>query len=157
MLASFARVREEIAFPGGAERITHDAFYSLQGPRALFDWYSAQENGPIPRILDADDLMKDRAILKKLCSDVGLDPDSVLYEWEERQDPDDAMMRTMLSTVNHSKGIVPGLDAEGLSIDEEAIKWRETFGEKDGNDLATMVRAAMPVYEYLYSRRFTAA
>lgn len=157
MFPSFAGASRKASFPGGPDRFTQEASLSLTGPRQVYEWYTAQADGPAPKILDADDLMSDPSVVRKLCAEVGLDPESVIYEWAEKGDDPDPLKKAFLSTVDNSSGILPGFDAKGLTVDEEVVKWREQFGEQNGNDIAAMVRAAMPDYEYLRNRRVTSS
>jgi hypothetical protein len=43
-----------------------------------------------------------------------------------------------------------------ININEEALKWRVEFGTVVAEQLETVVRAAMPDYEFLMARKFTA-
>jgi hypothetical protein len=128
------------------------ACLKLRYTRELYDWYSSQHNGPTPRIIDADDIMNDRDAVRKLCMQTGMDPDAVQYEWEQRT-CDDPLVARFLSTINASKGILPGLAAKGLDLQREKETWVKEFGEEDGEDLAQFVRDAMPDYEFLVARR----
>jgi hypothetical protein len=124
----------------------------LRYTRELYDWYSSQHDAPTPRIIDADDIMNDRDAVRKLCMQTGMNPDAVQYEWEQRT-CDDPLVARFLSTINASKGILPGLAAKGLDLEREKEKWVKEFGEEDGEDLAQSVRDAMPDYEFLVARR----
>jgi hypothetical protein len=124
---------------------------TLRFTRELYDWYSAQ-SGPVPRIIDADDIMNDRDAVRKLCVQTGLNPDAVQYEWEERK-VEDPLMARFLSTINASKGILPGLAAKGLDLQVEKEKWKMEFSDEDGEALARFVGDAIGDYEYLVARR----
>jgi hypothetical protein len=130
--------------------------FTLRHTRALYDWYTAQSSttGIVPRIIDADDIMNNRAAVRELCIQTGLDPDAVQYEWEEKKEENPLMAR-FLSTINASKGIKPGLEAKGKSLEEEKGKWVVEFGEEDAEDLARFVKEAEGDYEYLWERRTT--
>ncbi|KAK3718132.1 hypothetical protein LTR37_005247 [Vermiconidia calcicola] len=128
------------------------AIMTLRYTREIYDWYLAQEDAPIPKIIDADGIMESKATVRRLCEDTGLDPDSVLYEWDTWEETEPMRIR-LLSTVRQSRGILPGLESKGLSMEKELPKWREEFGEDDADVLARHVRDAMPDYEYLHSRR----
>jgi hypothetical protein len=103
-------------------------------------------------VLDADDIINDRAAVRHVCLMTGLDPDAVLYEWEEREEPD-PRKAAFLSTINASKGIIPSLAAKGVDFETEKEKWKAEFGEEDGEDLAKAVLASMADYKYLLSKR----
>ena len=132
--------------------IRQDPDLSLRYSRELYDWYAAQEGAAKALIIDADDIIGSRATVRRLCLETGLDPDAVKYEWETtvEENPVKAKFKARL---NGSTGILPGLSAEGLSVECEEGKWREEFGEEDGEVLVGLVRAALPDYEYLWSRR----
>lgn len=125
---------------------------TLSHSRALYDWYLAQDTTFAPQVVDADDIIHDRAAVRHVCLQTGLDPDAVMYEWETREEKD-PRKAAFLSTIYASKGIIPGLAAKGLDFETERAKWREEFGVEDGEDLARFVQEAMADYEYLLSRR----
>ncbi|RMZ71248.1 P-loop containing nucleoside triphosphate hydrolase [Pyrenophora seminiperda CCB06] len=130
---------------------------SLRRSRELYDWYLT--HGPPvgihPRIIDADDVMRDPSAVRKLCLQTGLDPDAVQYEWEAKaQDAHPAKAR-FLSTISASRGILPGFTASEVDVEREKEKWVVEFGEVDGKGLADKVDAAMGDYEYLWERRTT--
>jgi hypothetical protein len=124
---------------------------TLRFTRELYDWYSSQ-NGPTPRIIDADDIMNDGDAVRKLCVQTGLDPDAVQYEWEKRT-VEDPLQARFLSTISASRGILPGLAAKGLDLEAEKRKWMAEFGEEDAEDLKGFVEGSMGDYEYLVARR----
>lgn len=57
---------------------------TLRGSRALFDWYLKHPAALSPKVIDADDIMKDREAVRQLCREIEFDPDAVQYEWEAR-------------------------------------------------------------------------
>lgn len=128
------------------------ATLTLSYSRELFDWYDQQEDAMRPKVVDADDIMKDKAAVRQLCLETGLDPDAVIYEWGTREETDHKK-GIFLSTINASKGIIPSLAAKGLDLETEKEKWKTEFGDEDGEDLAKFVADAMPDYNYLLSRR----
>lgn len=125
---------------------------TLRGSRALFDWYLNHPAALAPKVIDADDIMKDREAVRQLCREIDFDPDAVQYEWETREEKDPAKA-AFLSTIAASTGIRPGLEARCVDLEAEKVKWMEEFGEQDGTDLANAVEAALPDYEYLLSHR----
>ncbi|KAF2831518.1 hypothetical protein CC86DRAFT_366867 [Ophiobolus disseminans] len=125
---------------------------TLRHSRAVFDWYLEHGGDLKPKVIDADDIMNEPAVVRQLCIETGLDPDAIQYEWEERQE-ENALKASFLSTIITSKGIVKGLDARGLDIEAEKVKWKAEFGDDTGEGLAKFVYDAMPDYEYLLSHR----
>ncbi|GAB1206493.1 hypothetical protein APSETT445_005182 [Aspergillus pseudonomiae] len=65
-------------------------------------------------------------------------------------------MKRYLSTLLASGGIVADKIAGDVDIELEAKKWCSEFGERAGKRLKRLVREAMPDYEFLKARRFTA-
>lgn len=128
---------------------------SLRFFRRLYDWYLEQGEEIRPKIIDADDIMTNKDVVRQLCLETGLDPDSVQYEWETREE-EDPLKKEMTARINASTGILPGLEARGLDIESEKVKWTAEFGEVDGQRLAKYVIDAMPDYHYLHSRRVNA-
>lgn len=133
-----------------------DPCLSFRYSRALYEWYAAQSDGPRPLIIDADDLMQDMEIVHQTCVAAGLDPDAVRYEWNTAVIKDPLKAR-FLSTLSNSTGIVAGTEARGLEIETESVKWKEEFGEEEGEKLTHFVREAMPDYEFLWNRRVGAS
>jgi hypothetical protein len=125
---------------------------SMKHSRALYDWYSANATKWKPQVIDADDIMNNPAVVRQLCVETGLDPDAIQYEWEERHEKDPVHAR-MLSTIYASKGIIKGLDARSLNIETEKTKWTAEWGAEEAENMAKIVHAAMPDYEYLLSQR----
>lgn len=125
---------------------------TLRHSRALYDWYRNQSGEARPQVIDADDILNDRDAVSHVCTAVGLSPDAVQYEWETKE-ATDPKMAVFLSTINSSKGIIPGLAARGLDLDAEKAKWKAEFGDEDGEDIAKFVLDAMPDYMYLLNQR----
>lgn len=124
---------------------------TLRHSRALYDWYRSQGDFR-PQVIDADDIINDRAAVRHVCTAVGLSPDAVQYEWETKEETD-PKRAVFLSTINSSKGIIPGLAARGLDFELEKAKWKAEFGDQDGEDLAKFVLDAMPDYIFLLNQR----
>lgn len=140
---------------------------TLHWTRTLYDWYTqhlseseSRYDGDIswPLVLEADDIMTEPEVLVRYCEIVGMDPEKLQFTWspaskeELAQLPND-IVRRMLSTISASDGIVSGKTSINLDIDTEAKKWREEFGEREGEKIEKWVRAAMPDYEYMKARR----
>ncbi|KAI0854503.1 hypothetical protein F4860DRAFT_120365 [Xylaria cubensis] len=134
---------------------------TLKFARALYDFYSNHfgKNSQWPVLLDADDIMKTPEIVMKYATLVGLDPEKLKFSWEKMSQEQIDKMRSaekvMLSSINASTGVDKGKIAGNINIDVEAEKWRKEFGEDGGSKLERWVRAAMPDYEYLRSKRLT--
>lgn len=152
MFPSMVRAQNKAMGPIRPRQLRLAATLTLCYSRELFDWYDQQENAMRPQVVDADDIINDRAAVREICLATGLDPDAVLYEWETRE-ATDPLKATFLSTIFASKGIIPSLAARGLDFETEKEKWKAEFGEEDGEDLAKFVIDAMPDYNYLLSRR----
>jgi len=156
MFPSAIRAQRSVKMGGNPDNRFGHAMLSLRRSRELYDWYleHGTKAGITPCVIDADDLMKDPAAVRRLCLQTGLDPETVQYEWEERK-VDDPLIARFLSTLNASTGILPGLTAEGLDIEAEKKKWVDEFGKEAGEALARRVDESMADYEYLWERRTT--
>lgn len=152
MFPSMLRAQMKTMGPTRPSDMRATATFTLHHSRALFDWYDKQGSGLRPQVIDADDIMSGKDSVRHLCIETGMDPDAVLYEWETRVE-EDPLKAHFLSTINASKGILPGLAARGLDLEVEKGKWKAEFGETDGEDLAQFVADAMADYNYLLSRR----
>ncbi|KAH5566636.1 hypothetical protein HBI24_233290 [Parastagonospora nodorum] len=134
----------------------HPRVYStltLRHSRALFDWYLKNASSERkPRVIDADDIMSHPSAVRQLCTQTGLDPDAVQYEWDEVHEEDPLMAR-FKSTINASKGIIKGMDARSLDIEAEKTKWTAEWGEEEAENLAKYVKDAMSDYNYLLTHR----
>ncbi|KAI6776547.1 hypothetical protein HG530_000492 [Fusarium avenaceum] len=127
--------------------------------RSLFDFYEANQLGETPLILDADDMMTSPELVRKYVKLAGLNPDKLRFSWEKASpeviSKQSIIAQKMLSSLNASDKV--NLDKVGgdLDIDVEAQKWRAEFGDVDAAKLENWVRAAMPDYEYMRSKRVT--
>lgn len=154
MFPSLLRTQRKAKFECHPSDPMYVAMLSLRGSRTLYDWYATHPTALSPKVIDADDIMNNKAAVRQLCVDIDFDPDAVQYEWEERKE-EDPMRAAFLSTLIASKGIKPGLEARSCDIEAEKVKWIDEFGEQDGEDLAKAVYDALPDYEYLLERRVT--
>jgi hypothetical protein len=150
MFPSFIRAQGRVMENTNTQNPRVYVSLTLRHSRDLYDWYVRNEDktGRKPRIIEADDIMNNRAAVRQLCLETGLDPDAVQYEWEERNESN-PLKASFLSTINSSKGIVKGLDSTHLDIETEKVKWKKEFGDQTGEELAGYVYRAMPDYEYL--------
>ncbi|KAF4967209.1 hypothetical protein FSARC_5188 [Fusarium sarcochroum] len=127
--------------------------------RTLFDFYQTQHNngGELPLVLDADDMMTSTELMLKYAKIAGLDPDKLRFSWdkasEEMLSNMSDMAKLMLSSLNGSDKVNLDKVAGDLNIDDEAVKWRNEFGDEGGKKLESWVRAAMADYEFMRSKR----
>ncbi|KAF4624939.1 hypothetical protein G7Y89_g13230 [Cudoniella acicularis] len=155
----------------GAEAAKADPMHALEmtvhWSRTLYDWYAQQFESlkstsridyRWPIILDADDIMLDSEIVLQYATVIGLDPSKLKFSWtpahKEEVEKMHPVERRMRSTISSSSGIVEGKTSKNLDIDVEAKKWKMEFGEVEGKKIEEWVRAAMPDYKYMRSRRF---
>lgn len=127
--------------------------------RSLFDFYEAHQPGEPPLVLDADDMMTSPELVMKYVKLVGLDPDKLRFSWEkaspEEISKQSIIAQKMLSSLNASDKVNLEKVGGNIDIDAEAQKWRAEFGDVDAAKLESWVRAAMPDYEYMRSKRVT--
>lgn len=137
--------------------------------RTLFDWYSqhlsdlghepsAGSDVTWPLVLDADDVLTKPEVIARLCEIMGMDPTKLQFEWapataEELAKIPGDIPRRMLSTLSASAGILEGKTAANLDMDTEVRKWREEFGEREGEKMEKWVKAAMPDYKFMKAKR----
>lgn len=167
---SYHRASRELKFNNSDD--TYKLLMTMHWNRALYDWYAQQfeataaaqngdahqdEDASWPILLDADDVMTEPSVLLRLCEIIGLDSSKLRYSWEqssrETLEAKPPKERRMLSSLLASSGIDKSKTSANLSIETEAMKWREEFGEEDGAMIEEYVRDAMPDYEYLKARR----
>lgn len=111
-----------------------------------------------PIVVDADDLISDREVVRRLAGMVGGDPEELVFEWDavegEELEGVGAVARVYESTLLASRGVVvEGKGAGGLEIEKEVEGWRGEFGGEVAGRLRGFVEAAMGDYEYLKARR----
>ena len=141
---------------------------TLHWTRTLYEWYTQNQKSPSfltecsdviwPLVLDAADVMTKPEVVFRFCSIVKMNTSKLRFNWpaadsnELAQLPND-YERRMRSTLLASSGVLTDKAQANLDIDAEVKKWAVEFGEKDSQRLERWVRAAMPDYEYLRSRR----
>ncbi|KAI1746917.1 hypothetical protein F4782DRAFT_523029 [Xylaria castorea] len=146
---------------GRAQPEPYEVEATLKFARTLHEFYSDYfgKNSQWPILLDADDVMASPEVVMRYAELVGLDPEKLKFSWEKMSQEQIGKMRSaeqiMLSSINASTGVDKGKMAGNINIDTEAEKWRKEFGEEGGSKLERWVRAAMPDYEYLRSKRLT--
>lgn len=145
---------------------------TMHWSRLMYDWAMEQPDAPVaPPIIDAHDLIHNPQIVLKLCEKTGLDPNSVQFEWSDRDDkraqqwiPTDAVAEAdkhlraaniMLSTLQASSRPNKDLAPESIDIPAEAAKWKAEFGEEIASEIEKAVSDSMEDYEYLKARRLT--
>ncbi|KAF7888778.1 hypothetical protein EAF00_009078 [Botryotinia globosa] len=132
---------------------------TMKWSRDLYDWYCSQGTEE-PIVLDADDIMTNRAIMVKYAKMIGADPTRLRFSWEVKSDEPDwgestAAWKRMSSTLRSSSGVLEGKTSAGLVVEEEAEKWKEEFGNEIAGELETWVKDAMPHYEHMKVKRLT--
>lgn len=144
-----------------------ELWMTLHWSRTLYDWYSQKlcdsisERETWPIVLDAEDVTHRPEVLIRLCEIVGMDPTKLQFSWKpmSKEDVNDlipnVMERRFLSTVLASSGVIKEKTSINIDIDIEAKKWKEEFGEDMGEQMERWVRAAMPDYEYMTTRRLS--
>lgn len=147
----------------GAEAARNEAYHAIEmtmrWSRNLYDWYITNcTDSPFPVILDADDVMLNRDLVRRYAEALGLDPEKLMFEWsaakEEELESMGRAARRMVSTIAASEGVVAGKAGVGIDIGVEAEKWRREFGTEEGESIEKWVRDAMDDYEYMRDRRF---
>ena len=128
------------------------ACLTLRHSGKLYDWYANHACSIQPQVLDADEIINDKAAVRHVCSATGRGPDANLHECKTKEETD-AMKAVFLLTINASKGIIPDLTARGLDLETEKGKWKAEFDDGDSEDLVKFVLDAMSDYDYLLSRR----
>ncbi|KAJ5974923.1 hypothetical protein N7481_008630 [Penicillium waksmanii] len=109
-----------------------------------------------PIVLDADDIMTEPAVLVRLCNTIGLDRDRLRYQWEPADQVPPLWAQAFRTTLDSSTTINTKKAAGDIDINEEGRKWRDEFGEEDGQMIENYVRAAMLDYNFLKSKRLRA-
>jgi hypothetical protein len=134
------------------------SFYtSFQYSRQMHDWYlsRATAEDAVPIVIEADDMMENRATIDTLCDMLGMDKRCVPHEWEVIQAPVGAGCRELkfMSGYWNSTSVDRSKSSRGLDLAGKRGAWREEFGAEVGDELWRLVQAAMPDYEYLKAKR----
>ncbi|KAJ5491527.1 hypothetical protein N7539_003094 [Penicillium diatomitis] len=152
------------------------ASLTLRWSRFLYDW--ACKTDPHPLMLDADDVILNKAALAQFCTDIGLDATRLRFQWESRadtgaqegnpppkqeqqtKDEDEHKEKSKTpfhkifgSTLLKSSGVMKTKSQSDLDIATEAAKWKSEFGVDMADLIEKCVRDAMPDYEYLHAKR----
>ncbi|EHL03000.1 P-loop containing nucleoside triphosphate hydrolase [Glarea lozoyensis ATCC 20868] len=139
---------------------------TMSRARQLYSWFrtksplcqSPDANGvQWPIILDADDIITNRGLVRNYAKLVNLDPDKLQWEWDpispEQEEQLGGAEKRMRATVNNSNGIIGGKIMKGVVLEEEIKKWKAEWGEKEGKKVEGWVQADMVDYEWLKARR----
>jgi hypothetical protein len=134
------------------------SFYtSFQYSRQMHDWYlsRATAEDAVPIVIEADDMMENRATIDTLCDMLGMDKRCVPHEWDVIQAPVGAGCRELkfMSGYWNSTSVDRSKSSRGLDLAGKRGAWREEFGAEVGDELWRLVQAAMPDYEYLKAKR----
>ena len=134
--------------------------FSMAWMRMAFEWFEemAAAGSPCkPIIVDADDLISDPGVVRKLAGEIGGDAEELVFEWEAVEGVElegvGAVARVYESTLLASRGVMEGKRAGDLSVEREVEGWVREFGEEVAGRLKGYVEAAMGDYEYLKGRR----
>ena len=124
----------------------------------LYNFY--RSNGIEPVVVDADDYMTSEAFVRSLSVRLGLDPSMVRFEWDaatsqQKEKEIHPMQYASQNTLYESSGLVAGRAAKNSDFTDMLVKWKEEFGD-DAGLVEDMVALAMPHYQYLYERRWSA-
>lgn len=124
----------------------------------LYNFY--RSHGIEPVVVDADDYMTSETFVRSLCVRLGLDPLKVRFEWdavtsEQKEKEIHPMQYASQNTLYESSGVIPGKAAKESDFSDVSVKWKEEFGD-DAGLVEEMVALAMPHYQYLYKRRWSA-
>ncbi|KAF4153381.1 hypothetical protein CNMCM6069_000947 [Aspergillus lentulus] len=150
---------------------------TLKWTRMLYDWCLEHPDLPgKPLVVDAQDIIHNPQVMVRYCEETGLNPNALQFEWETKpptvasetetvsvNSPIQKMTNSdfdkaeaiMLSTLSASTGIIKDKTPTAVDVEAEAKQWKEEFGEQVAAKLETLVRDAMPDYEYLRSQRIT--
>jgi hypothetical protein len=158
--------KEEIAGKSQAQMVKMSTSFSRV--RKLYTWFrknsphcqSPDEDGvQWPVVLDADDVIQDKELVRRYAKMVNLDPEKLQWEWypipEEKQDQIGFVEKRMRKTVNDSSGILKGKTMEGVVLEEEIEQWKAEWGEGEGAKIERWVLADMGDYEFLRERKLT--
>ncbi|MCJ1383415.1 hypothetical protein MMC17_006529 [Xylographa soralifera] len=142
---------------------------TLHWARTLYDWYTEHLAKPgsgsandtkWPLLLDADDIINNPDVVVRFSEIVGLDTTKLQFEWKPAEKEYLALLnndvsRRMRSTLTASAGVMKEKSSADIDISREAKKWREEFGQSEGEKMERWVKASMPDYEYLWAKRLT--
>lgn len=124
----------------------------------LYNFYKS--HGIEPVVVDADDYMTSKTFVRSLCVRLGLDPFKVQFEWdaatsEQKEKEIHPMQYASQDTLYESSGVIAGKAAKNFDFTDASVKWKEEFGD-DAGLIEEMVGLAMPHYQFLHERRWSA-
>ena len=152
------RVLERMNLPHGGSRAFFLTTTCNVWNCVLYDFYKS--HGVEPVVVDADDYMTSETFVRSLCVRLGLNPSEVRFEWdaatsEQKEKEIHPMQYASQNTLYESSGVIAGKAARGFDFTDVSVKWKEEFGE-DAGLIEEMVGLAMPHYQYLHERRWSA-
>lgn len=128
-------------------------FYEHNMPSALREYKGVTW----PVVIEADDVILRPQVVHRFAALSGLDEQKLRFEWEplpwDIVQSQNHVMNRMFSTIQASTGVIKGKTADGLDIEKEIFKWTAEFGPDAARKIESFVRAAMPDYEFMKSRR----
>jgi hypothetical protein len=130
---------------------------TLRWSRMLYDWFTTQ--GIPAYVVDAKEYMSTKTVkpfMRKLCGQVGLDADAVIYEWQKATPQELASLPGFVVEIKkdilESKGLKGDKDAGDVVAEQEEDKWKEEFGDEVVDLLKDLVGKTMADYEYMRAR-----
>ena len=115
----------------------------------------AGEAAAFPIVVDADDLVEQPRVVEKVARAIDFDVDALQFSWDTDEEERKKTVEDypLITTLMNSKAPEADKSSRNLSIDDEVPKWIAEFGEERGRQLEQRVRAAMPDFLYLKSKR----
>lgn len=152
------RVLERMNLPHGGSRAFFLTTTCNVWNCVLYNFYKS--HGIEPVVVDADDYMTSETFVRSLCVRLGLDPSKVQFEWdaassEQKEKEIHPMQYASQNTLYESSGVIAGKAAKDFDFTDVSVKWKEEFGD-DAGLIEEMVGLAMPHYQYLHERRWSA-
>lgn len=135
-------------------------YTTLKYQRSVVDWYRLQSSSGDASaliVLDADDVIERRDVVIKLCQLVGMDPQSLLFEWDATTTPPkfqgSERLRRFLKTISDSTNVMQGKSSRGVTLEGKEHEWIKTFGSEKASILRKRIVESWPDYQYLRSMR----
>lgn len=145
---------------------------SYRMDRTMYDWYKRRlktnANNQVPSlpdsswplVLDMQDMVNDRGVMRRFCLALGLDPEHLRYEWKpaprEYVEKQKFQLQVFLSSIQASAKVLAEKAPQVVNMDVEYSKWVEEWGMDDATVLKNQVETALEDYQYLWSRRIMA-
>ncbi|GAM91329.1 hypothetical protein ANO11243_093780 [Dothideomycetidae sp. 11243] len=123
--------------------------------RHLYEFFVSNGITPVP--VEAEDYMSSEEFSRHLATKAGLNPENCIFKWEkwakEQQQQMPQVVRELLQTLINSDGLLPEKVVRRVSIEEEAPKWKQEFGDGVGTWLEEIALRSMTNYEFLLSKK----